>query len=108
MDLDLVKTEADSNATFNTSAEYTKLSPLGKIPAFEGENGFALSEAIAIAVYGMLYIWILDVFSFLLSLYDEYISISYPCQNYTVEKPPTLKLLLTPLWANFSRQPRFG
>ncbi|KAB8069379.1 hypothetical protein BDV29DRAFT_194944 [Aspergillus leporis] len=51
VDVELVKTEADSNAEFNKSAEYTKLSPLGKVPAFEGANGYALSEAIAIAVY---------------------------------------------------------
>ena len=48
-----MKTEADSSAAFNKSAEYTKLSPLGKVPAFEGANGYTLSEAIAIAVYGM-------------------------------------------------------
>jgi elongation factor 1-gamma len=50
--LELVKTEANSAATFNSSAEYRKISPVGKIPAFEGANGFTLSEAIAIAVYG--------------------------------------------------------
>lgn len=53
LDLELVKTEANSAATFNASAEYRKLSPLGKIPTFEGANGFTLSEAIAIAIYGM-------------------------------------------------------
>ncbi|KAJ5972791.1 uncharacterized protein N7479_002709 [Penicillium vulpinum] len=51
LDLELVKTEANSAAEFNTSAEYTKINPTGKIPAFEGANGFTLSEAIAIAVY---------------------------------------------------------
>ncbi|KAI9934098.1 hypothetical protein ASPWEDRAFT_168376 [Aspergillus wentii DTO 134E9] len=51
LELELVNTEANSAAAFNQSAEYTKLSPLGKVPAFEGANGFALSEAIAIAVY---------------------------------------------------------
>ncbi|PLB33576.1 putative translation elongation factor eEF-1 subunit gamma [Aspergillus candidus] len=51
VDLELVKTEADSTAAFNKSAEFTKLSPLGKVPAFEGANGYTLSEAIAIAVY---------------------------------------------------------
>lgn len=50
--MELVNTEADSSAAFNKSAEYTKLSPLGKVPAFEGANGYTLSEAIAIAVYG--------------------------------------------------------
>jgi elongation factor 1-gamma len=53
LDLELVKTEANSTAAFNTSAEYLNINPTGKIPAFEGANGFNLSEAIAIAVYGM-------------------------------------------------------
>jgi hypothetical protein len=53
LELELVNTEANSAAAFNQSAEYLKLSPLGKIPAFEGANGFTLSESIAIAVYGM-------------------------------------------------------
>nr|AJK29682.1 elongation factor 1 [Clonostachys rosea] len=35
----------------NISEEHRKASPLGKIPAFLGEDGFALSEAIAVAVY---------------------------------------------------------
>ena len=52
MDLELVRTEPNSTAAFNQSAEYTKLSPLGKIPAFEGANGFVLSEVIALAIYG--------------------------------------------------------
>jgi elongation factor 1-gamma len=33
------------------SADYTKLNALGKVPTFEGANGFVLSECIAIAVY---------------------------------------------------------
>ncbi|OOF90318.1 hypothetical protein ASPCADRAFT_212071 [Aspergillus carbonarius ITEM 5010] len=51
VEVELVKTEANSTASFNQSAEYTKLSPVGKIPAFEGANGYTLSEVIAIAVY---------------------------------------------------------
>ncbi|KAA8643246.1 hypothetical protein EYZ11_008504 [Aspergillus tanneri] len=51
VDLELVKTEADVSAAFNQSAEFTKINPLGKIPAFEGANGYTLTEAIAIAVY---------------------------------------------------------
>ncbi|RHZ52655.1 hypothetical protein CDV55_104639 [Aspergillus turcosus] len=51
LELELVKTEPNSTAAFNQSAEYLKLNPLGKIPAFEGANGFSLSECIAIAVY---------------------------------------------------------
>lgn len=55
LDLELVKTEANSSASFNRSAEYAKLNPLGKIPSFEGANGYTLSEAIAIAIYGKYY-----------------------------------------------------
>ncbi|BAE61844.1 putative translation elongation factor eEF-1 subunit gamma [Aspergillus flavus] len=51
VELELVQTEANANAEFNKSAEYTRISPLGKVPAFEGANGYTLSEAIAIAVY---------------------------------------------------------
>jgi elongation factor 1-gamma len=35
------------------SIEHKKAHGLGKIPAFVGEDGFALSECIAIAIYGM-------------------------------------------------------
>ncbi|KAL3448564.1 hypothetical protein BJX65DRAFT_275007 [Aspergillus insuetus] len=51
LELELVETQANSSSEFNTSAAYQKIQPLGKIPAFEGANGFTLSEAIAIAVY---------------------------------------------------------
>lgn len=89
----MVKTEA--NSAKNTSAEYRKIQPLGKIPAFEGANGFNLSEVIAIAIYGTLMTTVLFgffiFFSFAiqqfpavrLSLHDEIYS--YPCQNYSVE-----------------------
>lgn len=33
------------------STEYLKLNKLGKVPTFEGADGFVLSEAVAIAVY---------------------------------------------------------
>jgi elongation factor 1-gamma len=52
LDLELVPTEGDSSAAFNQSSEYLKLNPLGKIPTFAGANGFVLTEAIAIAIYG--------------------------------------------------------
>ncbi|KAJ5252763.1 hypothetical protein N7489_003173 [Penicillium chrysogenum] len=51
LELELVNTQANSAAEFNSSAEYLKINPTGKIPAFEGANGFTLSETIAIAVY---------------------------------------------------------
>lgn len=31
--------------------EYLKLNKLGKVPTFEGKDGFVLTECIAIAVY---------------------------------------------------------
>ncbi|KAJ5453833.1 Elongation factor 1-gamma 2 [Penicillium daleae] len=49
LDIELVNTQA--NSAVNTSAEYLKIHPLGKVPAFEGANGFTLSEVIAIAIY---------------------------------------------------------
>ncbi|OJJ97315.1 putative translation elongation factor eEF-1 subunit gamma [Aspergillus aculeatinus CBS 121060] len=51
VELELVKTEPNSAAAFNQSEEYRRIQPLGKIPAFEGANGYTLSEVIAIAVY---------------------------------------------------------
>lgn len=36
----------------NADAEHLKANGLGKIPAFVGEDGFALSECIAVAIYG--------------------------------------------------------
>lgn len=38
----------------NPTIEHLKASKLGKIPAFFGEDGFALSECIAIAIYSTL------------------------------------------------------
>lgn len=61
MDLELVETQANANADFNKSAEYTRINPVGKIPAFEGANGYTLSEAIAIAVYGTLLYYLLSI-----------------------------------------------
>jgi hypothetical protein len=47
LELNIVETEAGK-----PSIEHLKASGLGKIPAFLGEDGFALSESIAIAIYG--------------------------------------------------------
>lgn len=58
VDLELVETQANANADFNKSAEYTSINPVGKIPAFKGANGYTLSEAIAIAVYGMFLLFL--------------------------------------------------
>jgi len=47
LDIELVETEPAKGV----STEYLKLNKLGKVPTFEGADGFVLSEAIAIAVY---------------------------------------------------------
>ena len=75
LELDLVKTEA--NSAKNSAAEYRKVQPLGKIPAFEGANGFNLSEAIAIAIYGTLMTSVL--FGFFLSSF---------CNSTIPRRPP--------------------
>lgn len=98
MELELVETQANPAADFNKSDAYTKLQPLGKIPAFEGANGFTLSEVIAIAVYGTYTIvHIISDFqgSSLLYMMSNFI-ISYPCQNNTVDNVQTLNFLVTP------------
>ena len=46
LDLEFVETKPTE-----ASAEYLKLNKLGKVPTFEGADGYVLSEAIAIAVY---------------------------------------------------------
>ncbi|KAF7544634.1 hypothetical protein G7046_g9747 [Stylonectria norvegica] len=46
LDINIVETEANK-----PSPEHLKASKLGKIPAFLGEDGFAVSEAIAVAIY---------------------------------------------------------
>jgi len=49
LDIELVLTEPAKGV----STEYLKLNKLGKIPTFEGADGYVLSECIAIAVYCM-------------------------------------------------------
>ncbi|KAJ5657950.1 uncharacterized protein N7484_001599 [Penicillium longicatenatum] len=50
LDIELVQTQPNASANVSNAA-YRKIQPLGKIPAFEGANGFNLSEVIAIAIY---------------------------------------------------------
>ena len=45
--LDLV----DTNPGKGVSDDYRKLNKLGRIPTFEGKDGYTLSEAMAIAIY---------------------------------------------------------
>lgn len=47
-DLDLEIVEVD---TTNPSADYLKLNKLGKVPTFEGQDGYVLYECMAIAIY---------------------------------------------------------
>jgi elongation factor 1-gamma len=47
LDLEFVHTEPAQGV----STEYLKLNKLGKVPTFEGADGYVLSECIAIAVY---------------------------------------------------------
>ncbi|PZC87467.1 elongation factor 1-gamma [Pyrenophora tritici-repentis] len=47
LDIEFVETEPAKGV----STEYLKLNKLGKVPTFEGADGFVLSECIAIAVY---------------------------------------------------------
>lgn len=103
MEIELVKTEANSAAAFNQSAEYTKVNPLGKIPAFEGANGFVLSEVIALVVYGMYLKKFLALLKCLPPLYDEcFILLVIPGRitNNYVENS-LLKFFATPLSGEF-------
>jgi elongation factor 1-gamma len=47
LDLEWVETVPSDGVT----TEYLKLNKLGKVPTFEGADGYVLSECIAIAVY---------------------------------------------------------
>ena len=49
VDLDIVTTEPANGV----SNDYLRLNHLGKIPSFVGEDGYELTESIAIAIYGM-------------------------------------------------------
>ncbi len=49
LDLEIVETEPAKGVP----AEYLKINPLGKVPSFEGADGYVLTECIAIAIYGM-------------------------------------------------------
>lgn len=51
LDIELVET-----IPATAPAEYKNINKLGKIPTFVGADGFVLTEAIAIYVYGMLFV----------------------------------------------------
>ena len=46
IDLEIVKVELR-----NTTPEHLAINPLGKVPTFEGADGYTLTECIAIAIY---------------------------------------------------------
>ncbi|CAG8973791.1 hypothetical protein HYALB_00006336 [Hymenoscyphus albidus] len=48
VDLEIVETDPFKGPV---PAEYLKLNPLGKVPTFEGTDGYVIHEAIAIAIY---------------------------------------------------------
>lgn len=50
--LDLETVEVDTNAP---TPEYLKLNALGKVPTFEGQDGYVLHECMAIAIYRKSY-----------------------------------------------------
>lgn len=47
LDLEIVHTEPAKGV----DTEYLKLNKLGKVPTFEGADGYILSECMAIAIY---------------------------------------------------------
>ena len=49
MDLEIVET----NPGKGVSNDYLRINHLGKIPSFVGEDGYELTESIAIAIYSM-------------------------------------------------------
>lgn len=51
-DVDLEIVEVD---TASPSADYLKLNKLGKVPTFEGEDGYVLYECMAIAIYSRFF-----------------------------------------------------
>jgi elongation factor 1-gamma len=50
IELELVETN-NVKAGIGSPPGYLKLNPLGKIPTFEGKDGYVLTECIAIAIY---------------------------------------------------------
>ena len=80
----------------NKKPEYLSKFPHGKIPAFEGKDGFLLTESYAIARYGeSILSWMAICAGFVagiiflcqMSFHDEKIyHFSYPCLNPTCRK----------------------
>lgn len=41
----------NENPADGLSADYLKINPLAQIPTFEGQDGYILTESVAIAIY---------------------------------------------------------
>ena len=83
LELDFVDTEPAKGVP----AEYLKINPLGKIPSFEGADGYVLTEAIAIAIYSTCDSIVQSQTS---TMMRNFINYSYPCLKTTVETLFTL------------------
>ena len=91
LELDFVHTEPAKGV----SDDYRKLNKLGKVPTFEGADGYILSECIAIAIYRQyLRHPLCPLTAQTLPSrrpHDElYLSFSYPCLKTTVDNIHTL------------------
>lgn len=88
LELEVVHTEPAKGV----SDDYKKLNKLGKVPTFEGADGYVLIEAMAIAVYSELPSALFcSVTRWCGASNDEiYTTNSYPCLKTTVEKVFTL------------------
>lgn len=68
------------------TTDYIKLNKLGKIPSFQGSDGYDLTEAIAIAIYSLSNLPFLLVPAAQIFVMRIPIKYSYPCLKTTVEK----------------------
>lgn len=71
------------------SPEYLNVNPLGKVPTFQGDDGFVLSECIAIAVYrkffsliSAFFVRLFVVYSWHLASYIANCPSNYNSQNF--------------------------
>lgn len=82
IDLELIHTEPAKGL----SNDYLRINHLGQVPSFVGQDGYELTESIAIAIYGISSqqpLWpTLDTLSHRMR---NIINYSYPCLKTTVE-----------------------
>ena len=82
LDLEIVDTDI---AKGPLSTEYLKLNKLGKVPSFVGEDGYELTEAIAIAIYSTPLCPPRTKAQACTYMMRNIINNSYPCLKTTVE-----------------------